>query len=164
MLALMKRGWRFEIPLVWSAKTEEIPIQNFALCFTQWCMIGSSPSFIHHEKIGRVLLQHGLPDLLREEGIMSKISDTKIRVKGSAVDLEPRPMTDAEWATAPRVARVAIIRRALELSQEQFSSRYHIPIGTLRDWEQGRKEPDAAAKAYLRVIACEPEKTAAALA
>lgn len=32
-----------------------------------------------------------------------------------------------------------------------------IPIGTLRDWEQGRKEPDAAAKAYLRVIAREPD-------
>ena len=32
-----------------------------------------------------------------------------------------------------------------------------IPIGTLRDWEQRRKEPHAAAKAYLRVIAREPD-------
>ena len=35
--------------------------------------------------------------------------------------------------------------------------RYHIPLGTLRDWEQGRSEPDQPAKAYLTVIARDPE-------
>jgi len=39
-----------------------------------------------------------------------------------------------------------------------------IPIGTLRDWEQARKHPDAPALAYLRVIAREPDVTARALA
>jgi putative transcriptional regulator len=43
------------------------------------------------------------------------------------------------------VAQVKTIRRALKLSQEEFAASFHIPIGTLRDWEQGRKEPDAAA-------------------
>ena len=52
-----------------------------------------------------------------------------------------------------KTPRVTIIRRAFDLSQEEFAAQFHIPIGTLRDWEQGRKEPDAAAKAYLRVIA-----------
>ena len=33
--------------------------------------------------------------------------------------------------------------RTLFLSQEEFAAQFHIPIGTLRDWEQGRKEPDA---------------------
>ena len=50
-----------------------------------------------------------------------------------------------------------MIRRALGLSQEEFSARYHIPIGTLRDWERNRCEPDQAARAYLQVIAREPE-------
>ncbi|MDR5009525.1 transcriptional regulator, partial [Agrobacterium fabacearum] len=39
----------------------------------------------------------------------------------------------------------------------------HIPLGTLRDWEQGRSEPDQPARAYLKVIAVYPEGTAAAL-
>jgi len=29
----------------------------------------------------------------------------------------------------------------LQLTQEEFAPRYHIPLGTLRDWEQGRAEP-----------------------
>ena len=52
---------------------------------------------------------------------------------------------------------------ALKLSQEEFAASFHIPIGTLRDWEQGQKEPDAAARAYLRVIAREPEVVRRAL-
>jgi putative transcriptional regulator len=62
-----------------------------------------------------------------------------------------------------RMPRIKIIRRALKLTQEEFSARYHIPLGTLRDWEQGRSEPDQPARAYLKVIAVDPEGTAAAL-
>ena len=40
---------------------------------------------------------------------------------------------------------------------EEFAARYHIPLGTLRDWEQGRCEPDQPARAYLTVIAHDPE-------
>jgi putative transcriptional regulator len=38
-----------------------------------------------------------------------------------------------------------------------------VPIGTLRDWEQNRKQPDAPALAYLRVSAREPKVVARAL-
>jgi len=62
-----------------------------------------------------------------------------------------------------RVPRTKTLRRALGLSQEEFATRYHIPVGTLRDWEQGRFEPDAAARAYLAVIAREPEMVRRAL-
>ena len=82
------------------------------------------------------------------------------RRAAAMADPDNKPMTDAEWAAAPRVS---VIRRALKLSQEDFAGAFHIPIGTLRDWEQGRKEPDAAARAYLRVIAREPETMRKAL-
>jgi putative transcriptional regulator len=62
-----------------------------------------------------------------------------------------------------RTPRAKIIRRALGLSQEDFATRYHIPIGTLRDWEQGRVAPDQAARAYLTVIARDPEAVRKAL-
>lgn len=87
----------------------------------------------------------------------------KQRRAAARADPDNRPMTDAEWAAAPRVPQVSVIRRALRLSQEDFAGAFHIPLGTLRDWEQGRKEPDAAARAYLRVIAQEPETVRQAL-
>jgi putative transcriptional regulator len=79
-------------------------------------------------------------------------------------DPDAQPTTEQDWATAKRAPRVAIIRRAFRLSQEEFAARFHIPLGTLRDWEQGRSEPDAAARAYLKVIARQPDMVAAALA
>ncbi len=72
-------------------------------------------------------------------------------------DPDALPMTEAELRNARRVPRVKTMRRALHLTQEEFAARYHIPLGTLRDWEQGRSEPDQTAKAYLKVIAANPE-------
>jgi putative transcriptional regulator len=69
-------------------------------------------------------------------------------------------LTDAQ--TAASIVRT--VRARLGISQAAFAARYHIPIGTLRDWEQARKHPDAPALAYLRVIAKEPDVTARALA
>jgi putative transcriptional regulator len=71
-------------------------------------------------------------------------------------DPDARPMTEAEWNAAPKVPRAKIIRRALGLTQEEFAARYQIPLGTLRDWEQGAAQPDQAARAYLRAIAGDP--------
>lgn len=78
-------------------------------------------------------------------------------------DPDAQPLTAEKLARMRLVPRATSIRRALKLSQEEFAARYHIPPGTLRDWEQGRCEPDAAARAYLRVIAREPELVARAL-
>jgi putative transcriptional regulator len=84
----------------------------------------------------------------------------------ATADPDAQPITAEDLATGRvrRVPRVRTLRRALRLSQDEFATRYRIPVGTLRDWEQGRKEPDAAAKAYLHVIASEPEVVRRALA
>ena len=79
-------------------------------------------------------------------------------------DPDNRPLTEEGFRRMKRRPRAAIIRRALDLTQEEFAARYGIPLGTLRDWEQGRTEPDATAKAYLKVIAAEPDAVAGALA
>ena len=62
-----------------------------------------------------------------------------------------------------RVPRSKTMRRALGLTQEDFAARFHIPLGTLRDWEQGRAEPDQTARAYLRAIAGDAEAVQHAL-
>ena len=72
-------------------------------------------------------------------------------------DPDARPMTPEQRAKARRVPRVRTLRRALGLSREEFASRYHIPLVMLRDWEEGRAEPDPPARAYLKVIARDPE-------
>lgn len=46
----------------------------------------------------------------------------------------------------------------LGLSQPAFASAYHIPLATLKGWEQGRRQPDATASAYLSVIAKLPDQ------
>lgn len=87
---------------------------------------------------------------------MRHMTEEEIHAAAQA-DPDARPMTEAELRNARRVKRVKTIRRALQLTQEEFAARYHIPLGTLRDWEQGRSEPDQTAKAYLKVIAANPE-------
>jgi putative transcriptional regulator len=60
--------------------------------------------------------------------------------------------------------RVPRVRRALGLTQEEFAARYRIPLGTLRDWEEGRSEPDEPGRAYLTAINHDPEGVRRALA
>jgi putative transcriptional regulator len=81
----------------------------------------------------------------------------------AARDRENPPLSDARPGQLRPVPRVRTLRRALALTQEEFAARYHIPLGTLRDWEQGRSEPDQPAKAYLTVIARDPQGVERAL-
>ncbi len=55
------------------------------------------------------------------------------------------------------------IREGLGLSQQAFASAYKIPLATLKGWEQGRRQPDATASAYLSVIEHLPDAAQAAL-
>jgi putative transcriptional regulator len=78
-------------------------------------------------------------------------------------DPDAQPLTGADFAKLKRIPRVRTLRRALGLTQEAFAARFHIPVGTLRDWEQGRAEPDQTAKAYLKAIAGNPQAVQKAL-
>jgi len=82
----------------------------------------------------------------------------------SAADRDAPPMTPEAFAKARKVPRVKTVRTTLGLTQEEFAERYKIPIGTLRDWEQSRVEPDAPARAYIQVIAGDPEGVVRSLA
>ena len=59
---------------------------------------------------------------------------------------------------------IATIRKRLGLSQDKFARRFNLPPASVRDWEQGRRAPDAAARNFLRVIDYAPETDARALA
>lgn len=93
---------------------------------------------------------------------LEAMSDDARRAAALA-DPDAQPLAPDDFKRMKRTPQVKVIRRALALSQEEFSSRFHIPLGTLRDWEQGRKDPDAAARAYLVVIGRKPEAVLEAL-
>lgn len=79
-------------------------------------------------------------------------------------DPDNKPLIQEQLARMRRVSQAKFIRLRLGLGQEDFARRFRIPVGTLRDWEQHRAEPDQAAKAYLMVIEREPEAVERALA
>lgn len=77
------------------------------------------------------------------------------------------PVDDRRAGGLGRVSRVSLAKRirwALHMSQVEFAKAFRIPLGTLRDWEQHRRDPDQAAQAYLEVIAREPDAVRRALA
>ncbi len=93
---------------------------------------------------------------------LDAMSDTETHA-AALKDPDAQPLTEADFAKLKRVPRVRVVRRALGLTQEEFAARFQIPLGTLRDWEQGRAEPDQTAKAYLKAIAGNPQAVQNAL-
>ena len=64
----------------------------------------------------------------------------------------------------PKPIDVKAIRKQVKMSQAQFSRAYGISKRALQEWEQGGRQPDSAARAYLTVIAKEPAVVRRALA
>jgi putative transcriptional regulator len=58
---------------------------------------------------------------------------------------------------------IKTLRARLELSQAKFAALLDIDLGTLRNWEQGRREPTGPAKALLRAIRNDPKAVLSAL-
>lgn len=64
----------------------------------------------------------------------------------------------------PKPIDVKAIRKRVKMSQAEFSRTYCISKRALQEWEQGGRQPDSAARAYLTVIAKEPAVVRRALA
>ena len=64
----------------------------------------------------------------------------------------------------PQDVDVKAIRERLGLSQEEFALRFGFSVGTVRHWEQGRRQPEGPARAYLKVIHRDHEAVERALA
>jgi putative transcriptional regulator len=85
------------------------------------------------------------------------------RHQAALSDPDCPPATEAQLARARRVPTVRALRKKLNLTQEEFASRFHLPLGTVRDWEQGAHVPDKAAQVLLTVIAKDPDAVVRAL-
>ena len=97
-----------------------------------------------------------------EKRRLDSMTDAEITAAAES-DPDNPPLTDDELLTIRTVHLIKKIRADRSLSQREFSMRYGIPIGNVRDWEQGRSLPDKTARAYLSVIAKAPEAVEKAL-
>ncbi len=83
------------------------------------------------------------------------------RHRAALSDPDAPQATAAQLARARRVPTVRGLPRKLNLTQEEFAKRFHLPRGIVRDWEQGVHRPDKAV--LLTVIAKDPDAVARAL-
>ena len=60
--------------------------------------------------------------------------------------------------------QVKEIRKATGLTQARFAALIDVQLGTLRNWEQGRRAPTGPAKALLKAIHTDPVNVLNALA
>ena len=118
-----------------------------------------------HQKVGRTLMKrkgaHKSSATRHDWREFDALTDTDI-LRAARGDPDAQPLSDAQLKRMSR-PNPKVVRRALGLSQEEFAERFRIPVGTLRDWEQGRVQPDQAARAYLMVIARNPKAVREAL-
>jgi putative transcriptional regulator len=70
---------------------------------------------------------------------------------------------DSYKAHIPAKVDVKSIRKRMGLSQAAFANRFGLSVFALRNWEQGKRQPDPAARAYLKVIEKAPQAVAEAL-
>ena len=90
-----------------------------------------------------------------DEDSMNKFSKELIESLTQACEHAEGKASGARDHTV-EVPDVRAIRKQLRMSQQEFARVYRIPLATLKNWEQGRRQPDAPAAAYLQVIAKHP--------
>lgn len=83
-----------------------------------------------------------------------------------AIDYVDGKQTDVRVTRVTVTSKVDVraVRLSTGLTQAEFAARYAVPIDTLRKWERGEREPDAASRAYLTLIQRAPDMVARTLA
>ena len=89
---------------------------------------------------------------------MSKFGDDLIASLSQAVAHARGRKTHGLRVTSVEAPDVKAIRRSLRMSQHRFAAAFRIPLPTLKNWEQGRRLPDAPAAAYLLAIKRRPKE------
>jgi putative transcriptional regulator len=87
-----------------------------------------------------------------------------IVLSADPVDAEDVGVTATALDRGQRARLIRKTRTGLGLSQSAFASRFRVPVGTLRDWEQARATAPDFAIAYVQVIGLHPDMVAKAVA
>jgi len=93
---------------------------------------------------------------------MSKAGESLLRGAREALDYA-RGSREGFVTHVPELIDVKAIRLKMGLSQAKFANQFGFSVDAVRNWEQGRRQPDVAARAFLMVINREPEAVRRAL-
>ncbi len=98
--------------------------------------------------ITRVTVKAGepLPTGATDWGRLDATTDEEV-IAAALADPDAQPSTPEKLASMRRVSRVKVLRQRLGMNQAEFARTFHLPIDTLREWEQHRSTPDAPARA-----------------
>jgi putative transcriptional regulator len=89
--------------------------------------------------------------------------ETMIAIEADPNDPEDRAVSVAGVERGLMGRRIRRLRNRLGMTQEAFAKAYGIPLANIRQYEIGRTMPPPAVRAYLKVIAAEPEAAARAV-
>jgi putative transcriptional regulator len=78
-------------------------------------------------------------------------------------DPDNPPLTDEQLDRGVFARDVRRAREKLKMTQEELAAALGLPLATLRNWEQGRYNPDPAARALMKIVAANPKRALAAL-
>ena len=110
------------------------------------------------------IVRKPLTDLRSEKPAVDQAriaATTEEDIRQHAVEDGENP--DAPLAGFDLVVPIQTVRRKLGMSQADFARTLHIPIGTIRNWEQDRVQPDPAARALLTILYRQPKAALKAL-
>ena len=113
----------------------------------------------------RALVRRGLTVLQAKRAIEELMRTGRMFVSLPALD-DSAALSQDLAATGVAAAQVDVdaqpdvrgIRERIGLTREQFALRYGLEVETIRNWESGKRDMDAAARSYLKVIANDPER------
>ena len=109
------------------------------------------------------LARRGIPMLRAKRAVEEMLDRGRAFVELPAVEDPAAVVRDLEAssiaatvASPPDRVNIRAVRDRLGLTQEQFALRYGFDLAALRNWEQGRTQPETAVRSYIRVIEHNP--------
>lgn len=114
--------------------------------------------------LARVLVRHGMRPARAHQVISQLAEKHEIAVIIPNIsDIEQfrrdcrAAGTEIEQRQPPTIDIATLRTQKLNLTQEEFSVMFGLPLGTLKNWEQGRSTPDPFSRCFLAVIERDPE-------
>jgi putative transcriptional regulator len=95
---------------------------------------------------------------------MGKAGERILKAAQEALAIAEGKLRDGFIMHEPTQVDVKALRARLKMSQDRFAHAFGLPKWTVQDWEQGRRQPEGAARVLLKVIEREPDAVRRALA
>jgi putative transcriptional regulator len=103
-------------------------------------------------------MEHNAPMSAAGKSILTGLQDALAYAQGDTT------RGQSHTVRVPETVDVKAIRKRLGLTQAAFAQRYGFELSSIRNWEQGRRQPEGPARLLLLVIDKEPEAVHRALA